>query len=528
LKFELPRFFSGFKLTQRNALLVCLSIGFFVRLVPELLSFQLPIGTDTIYYALVMKNGVVWANWSSFFTSSWLLYAFIVPLYSLLQVDPFSLLKIVAPLLFGLNVAGVYWFSRKMLGWSMKIGILVGIFFALQLASLRISWDLLRNTLGLGILLFAFSYVKDVNSKRGFVLFASLSLLSVFAHEYAAVILLFSIIGLVVWRLVKRQMNAESKRLLLGILPAMFVFVIGIVLRSYQVQNAPTTNIIGAGDTFDAKVGGLFFLVNYLNVNNSVDAYANYWALALNVALLFVVLFLSYLFFVVRGFFRNDVLDFWTALLLVGAFGCLVIPFFALDLWHRWMFMLAYPFTFYAVNGLRKVSSKFREGKTRFSLNMLSKKAMSMVLITFVLGCIYLATPILMTHTGASLPSKTLTSKYFSVGPSLPYEDVDGVKQAMSWLDGQMTTVSSVILQYSFLFWGQLYLDKSHTIVYFDINADAAVNNALNHSFSTIFFIWWNQPIGWYEISVPNGFVSVQDFGRISVYEYEIGNVSGS
>ena len=161
------------KLTDGRLLLACLSIGFFIRLVPELLAFPLPIGFDTIYYAYVMKSGVIWAHWSTFFSSTWLLNALTVPLYTLTQVDPFMLLKVVAPLLYGLNVAGIYWFARKSLGWSQGMSVLASIFFSLQLASLRISWDLLRNTLGLGILLFAISYVKEVKSKRGFALFYS-------------------------------------------------------------------------------------------------------------------------------------------------------------------------------------------------------------------------------------------------------------------------------------------------------------------------------------------------------------------
>jgi hypothetical protein len=43
-----------------------------------------------------------------------------------------------------------------------------------------------------------------------------------------------------------------------------------------------------------------------------------------------------------------------------------------------------------------------------------------------------------------------------------------------------------------------------------------------------VFFVWWNEPIGWYGISVPETFIRVQDFGRISVYVYEGVNVAGS
>jgi len=529
LKLVFTSFLSSVKLTDRKALVACLSLGFFVRLIPELLAFPLPIGFDTIYYAFAMKSGVVLPHWSAFFTSTWLLYALIVPLYSLLQGDPFLLLKVVAPLLFGLNVAGVYWFARKMLGWDLRMGLLTGVFFALQLASLRISWDLLRNTLGLGILLFALSYLKEIGSKRGFALFALFSLLTVFAHEYAAVTLLVAVVGLVVWRLVRRQVDSGSKRLTLAVLPALTVFMTGIWLRIFPVKYALGTNVVNAGDAVSAQQGSLFFMVDYLRVKSSVDYYASYWTLALSVGLLFAVLYLPYLFLVAKGFFKNRILNLWTMLLLIGAFGCLAVPFFALEYWHRWMFMLVYPFTFYAVNGFSKLLPKTScEGKTRASSWFSNKKATATILLTFSLGAAYLATPVLMVYASVSVPSITATYLYFSNSPTVPYEDVNSVVQAMSWLNGNMTAVSCVVLQQAFLSWGRLDLDKSHVIVYFENDVNSAVSTAFGHGFSRVFFVWWNTPIGWYGISVPGSFVSVQDFGRISVYAYEGGNVGGS
>src|SRR5512138_1736729 len=100
-RFSPLRFFGNIRWTDSRLLLACLGIGFLIRLVPELLAWPLPIGFDTVSYAVSMKSGVVWVHWSQFFTSTWLLYSFIVPLYGLTQVDPFLLLKVVAPLLYG-------------------------------------------------------------------------------------------------------------------------------------------------------------------------------------------------------------------------------------------------------------------------------------------------------------------------------------------------------------------------------------------------------------------------------------------
>lgn len=490
---------------------------------PELLAFSTPIGFDTIDYATWMKSGVILANWSSFFTSTWLLSAFIVPLQSLFQGDPFVILKVVAPLLFGLNVAGVYWFSRKTLGWSLVMGLVAGLFFSLQLASLRISWDLLRNTLGLGILLFSLSYIKDLDSKRGFAVFTILSLLAVFAHEYSAVILIVTVVGLLIWQLIKKQQSFPSKRLALGALPALIVFFVGIFLRFFPVSYAIQTNVIAAGDGVIGKAG-LFFMTNYLQVQTPTDYYSGYGALVLSVTLLFAVLYLPYIWLVKKGFFKNSILTIWVVLALVGSFGCLLVPIFALQYWHRWMFMLVYPFTFYAVAGLAKLynMSSQTAGKTRFSFFASKKIAGAMVILTLSLGIIYLFTPITMTYANASIANKTGNHLYFSTEPAVPYQDEASVVQAIEWLNSNMNASSCVILHHHYLGYGNLYLNKSYSIVSYTVDFSLAVDKALERGFSQIYYVYWNQPVGWDNLPVSQSFLDVQDFSRISVYVYEV------
>ena len=127
-------------------------LGFIVRLIPEILAYPYPISWDMIHYAYFMRTGIVWGHWSSFFTSPWLLYAFIFPIHNQFGVDSFLLLKVAGPILFGFNICGVYWFARSLLSWGTRKSFLAGGLFSLQLASLRISSEFLRNTLGLGLL----------------------------------------------------------------------------------------------------------------------------------------------------------------------------------------------------------------------------------------------------------------------------------------------------------------------------------------------------------------------------------------
>jgi hypothetical protein len=70
------------------------------------------------------------------------------------------------------------------------------------------------------------------------------------------------------------------------------------------------------------------------------------------------------------------------------------------------------------------------------------------------------------------------------------------------------------------LFWGELHLDKSHTIVAFESDFNAGLAVASKNGFTYTYSVWWNQNIGWYDITIPSCFVRVKDFGRISVYEH--------
>ena len=108
------------------------------------------------------------------------------------------------------------------------------------------------------------------------------------------------------------------------------------------------------------------------------------------------------------------------------------------------------------------------------------------------------------------------------MAPTVPYQDAVNVVESMEWLNANSVANSSVVLQENFLFWGKLYLDESFEIVYFVKDLDAAVALASSNGFSRLYFVGWNEPIGWNVVSSPDNFVTVQDFGRISVYAYEV------
>jgi hypothetical protein len=505
-----------------EGLFFCFFFGFVVRLIPEVLSFPHPIGFDTVYYASRIESGVVWYHWSSVF-SSWLLYAMLVPVYNVVSVDPFLFLKFAAPALYALNLCGIYYFSRKALGWDVKKGLVAAFFFAFQLAFLRISWDLYRNMLGLAILLFALPLIQKLETKRDFALFVLLSLFVVFGHETASVLLFAVVVGV----MAKDYLKGETKRLmrvLAAIIPAVAVFSARWwVPLLVSIDYVAETTVISVYQS-PSRPGGLFFLTNYLSLSGSIQ-YPTYLDLFSHVLSLFVVLYLVCLPLVFVGFFRDRILDSWTLFLLVGAFSSLIVPLFALDLWDRWMFLLVYPFTFYAVNGIGRVLES-KSGVAFPKLRWIGWMKVSRKFVGVILFLTILFGALLMTAkfsdngvfsipaTGIYLPSTMLQN-------TVPLRDVESVVETMDWLNEHMTTGSGVLLHPAFFSWGKLCLDKENVIVNYVADVEGALSEALENGLDPVYLVWWGENVGWYRsIVVPGYFMRVFESDRIVAFQY--------
>jgi len=487
---------------RRRAFFLSFIFGFVVRLIPEVLSFPYPIGYDPIYlYAWRIRGGVVWYHWSQVF-STWLLYAFLIPLYNVVQGDPFVLLKFGAALLFGFNACGIYYFATKALGWTVKKGLLASVFFSLQMAALAFSLNFYRNMLGLGILLFALPLVKDdFRSTRRFLVFVLLSVLMVFGHEYSSVILFTVVLGFLVRRFLKGT-KINVLKVLMAVFPALALFLVSFYLIVFPIPYGVEKNVISVYEPTGNYHGALFFLRNYLAVYEPVEYYPMYLDIVSQVVSLFAGLYIVALPLVLVGLFKDNVLDSWTALLLIGSFGALVTPFFALDWWYRWMLMLVYPFSFYAVNGITKILRSIH--KTQVRWKKLSEIAVKLILI-------------LPFFPGLVLMSSMANGMY---GSSVPLRDVDDTISAIQWLDAQMDDGSALLAHKGFFSWARLYLDKRRILVYFRDDIEGAIDVALQQGLNDVYFVWWNENIGWYGLTVPNGFIAVFTSDRISVFKY--------
>jgi hypothetical protein len=489
-----------------RALLLSFVFGFVVRLIPEVLLSPYPIGFDPIWYAWRIKSGVVWGHWSQVF-STWLLYGFLVPVYNAVHVDLFGLLKVVAALLFGFNACGIFFFCRRALGWTVNASLFASVFFSVQAAALFFSANLYRNMLGMGVLLFALPLIRDdLKSARKFVLLALLSVLVVLSHETAAVVLFVVVFGFLVARFLKRS-SVNVRRLLMAVGPALVIFLVGFGFVAMAIPGRAEPNVIDLDESSGGYSGALFFVRAYLAGEELASQQAVYLDLVSRVFSFFGVLYILVLPFVFVGFFRDVVLDVWVVLLLVGSFGVVVFPFFAPFIWSRWMLLLVFPFTFYAVNGIVKVFRKSREfvgsGVRSSVLARLRRVGVLLAIVVPVVCGLVVA--------AVALPAQVSV---------VPVGDFDDTVNALRWLDGQMDGESVVLVHFAFSWWSRLCLDESCWRVYFLEDVGGALGLARQMGFSSVFFVWWNEQPSWFSLVVPDGFVSVFVSGRVSVFEY--------
>lgn len=447
------------------------------------------------------------------------------------------LLKIVAPLLFGFNALGVFFFAKKALHWTERKALFCSVVFSFQIAALAISWGLFRNLLGMAALLFSLPFLKDLGkSKKAFSLFVTLSILVAFSHEYAQVTLLVAAF-IVATRSFLSNAVGEALRVVGAISPTLGLFIIRIFLISFPFSySVSNLDYISASQSAGHYNGIFFFFTNYLQVSDSFQFYSSYFTLVSHVVSLFALLFLILLPLILHGFFRDTILDGWTGLLLVGSLGALIVPWFALDEWSRWMLMLVYPFTFYAVNGIGKVVHankvmcvKSPNWRGLRGLRIHKQSAAILIIVSFSLGSVFTAFPLVNGQYGlVGLPTTVRYVPSTMQGNTLPLVDVDSTVEALKWVNIRMNGTSAFLAQNAFLWWSLQNLANSHAIVYFDRNIDAAINAAHAQGFRTIYFVWWNTNIDWYDITVPSSFVPLQNFGRISVYSYVGENFSGN
>jgi len=354
--------------------LLVFSLFAIVRGAPELFA-SYPSGWDLVnYYA---PWTVTYATYGlanmHFLGAPPLVFILLVTLYKLLG-DVFLVLKIVAPVLYGLIGVSSLYFASNYLKFERKKRLIASIILLCQLSALRISSDLLKNEIGIVILFFLLVFISQIRNSSGhtskrrtYAFVGMLSLLLVLSHQFVSIVYFIIIIFLF---LKERFKGNWKNELILVNIPAfiLFIMILGISTQWQPIVGPNQTPFSGGLFNFHRTIyyvdtPTLSFFCDYLKL------FPSYGYLAQDILTIFTLFYIPYLPLVIFGFWNDSVLTPFTIFLMVGAFLPLISPFFAISDWYRWMFMLCYPFSFYITNGLFVLNSFYKENKKNVHRN---------------------------------------------------------------------------------------------------------------------------------------------------------------
>ncbi|MFX0211489.1 MAG: hypothetical protein ACFFDT_36255 [Candidatus Hodarchaeota archaeon] len=508
----------------RNSLLIFI-FGFIIRSIPNLLT-SYPIGYDTIDYATQILNWEYELQFPNLFFQTPLFILQADFIYLITNVDPFVIIRFFQPLLFGFLILSFYYASRQVCRWTPKWAFLGSIIFSMQTVTLRISWDLLRNEVGLSLLLLSLSHFKRPKSATYIIL----TILIGFAHQIVSFILLAIVTGLSLVHFWNRHYN-KAKNLILSSIPFLLLFSLVLIYSLNQVdigQQATSQSIFSATIISLPKEPSLPFpFINYLVGEGLADYQGSYFSLVLDVFTLYIASFLPLLPFLLHKVFYEPKLshnvplipvNIWMIICTVPVINCLLIPSIAIFSWHRWMLMLVAPYTFYAVPQFAKLSSNHRlRGFRRIFLSLL----------VFVLGLSSLFY-LIMPHTSpiSSYAALNPSSKYSPVTMmrnTLTLDDVPYLRNVFTWLMKTTDKSSCLLVKDAFVDWAKILILTNITLInYRNQDVFDGIQYACALSYTDVYWVWWDNGIGvqWYGQEVPNYFMPVYQSNTIVIYKY--------
>ena len=489
------------------ALLLSALFAFTIRLIPEILSIPWPTGYDTIGFARKISENYVWNSPSNLMETSPLFYIIATPFS--LSSNVISLLKITAPVLYGLLAAAVFTFAFYALGWKRNKALVCSMVFALQLSALRLSWDLFRNELALIFMLLTLTVLFTFRGEKiQFALFCVLSALTSFSHEMVAALMLILIPAIFALKVWNKQLSwKQLTALIIAFSPSIaYSFYLAFWGLYAPIQGAVNYEV------------PIFF--NY--IGSGPYQYVTYIELIGEHARLFLLLFIPVLPLVFFSIKRKIVhVNVLTSVLLTLAFFPIISPYWAPAFSLRWMFMLAIPFSFYACDGL-------------FHLYHSAHKLLAMktcVALLFVSSLLFVMLPPDLSPIAPFLTDKTMQYMPSSLlSNTVSLGDMPGLLASLSYLNNVMDSNSLIVTHESLYEWARLKLQPGSNVVNsFKLNP-ATLTETISQSGYDIYTLGWTDSLrSWHGLTPPNSdFELVFSSGYMGVYEYQPkSNVSG-
>ena len=338
--------------------LLAFSLAFLVRLIPELMTPRYPVGYDVAMYAYRIPR--VHAQPPSYLLiRPPLLYLIAWALLRLTGLDVFLLLKLLSPAVYGFLALAFFAFLKRTLRWDEKRGLLGSLLCSLQIPALRLSWDLLRNELGLAFFfLFTAAFKSRSRSRPWLVLLTSL--LTALSHQLATVLMF-------IWcacQVLRRGWRNELPEVSLALTPSalLFSYQLAVYMGLVWPDSFPVTEhtVIALMPHPLRRVPPLPIpLKNYYADPRVLDH--SYLGVARSFLKLALTCYMPLLPLALIGLKREEALDPLIAWLSLATLSILLCPSsYPFYDFFRWLLFMVFPLSAYAANGLLRLRLRAR------------------------------------------------------------------------------------------------------------------------------------------------------------------------
>lgn len=476
-----------------------------LRAVPEVLMGPYAVGFDTMGHyvptTLLWLRGNV--SFLSFIGTAPLFYSIIISLVSL-GGSLVMVLKVVSVAFEGFLSLSIYAYAQKGLGWSPRKSTATALLGTLYFVALRVSWDSLRNMLGLVIFfvaltLFTLSERNGYSRKRYALL--SLSMVAVvLSHQLVSVLMLGVFAFTIGYKLLRRE-QAKALRLILVCLPATLLFLAVFFL----VPSVPEFRLI----------------FGFSNANDgwlALFGFSSYPAMLVSEAGFFFYCFLPLFPLFLLGIWRlkNFQIRSWIVVSLILLFVPMVSPSNL-----RWVIMLTYPLAFCVVEALSRLKSV---SWNRFGFTLRRIGIVYLVLMVSVLSLGFMLIP---PENPFPYFSEPVNGYVYQIPTSMLQNTVPKIYcqdtvNALQWFRNNVDSNAVLLTHRAFYGWAMLTVNTDQLVLYEYDNPANTANTVAQEGQSKIYLIWWLNGQGWYgQPTVSVSFHEIFHSGEIAIYQYE-------
>lgn len=433
-----------------------------------------------------LQRGV---DWLYAFQEAPLLYMLLYLVSLALGGQVVLALKILGPVLYGLFGCAMFIFTRSSLKWDITKSFFVSALILVQIGSLRVGWDLWRNVLGLIFYLLLVSLISKKASKS---ILASLALLVVLSNQFAAVLLIGTVIALSFGR------HGEISKPT-WLFPASFLFLANFLMVIFA-KFQPRPNMISLLDV-------------RTHVINYIEIFGSYSEIFLEFLSLASYSLHSLVPLSMLGIFSNPIVASMFVVSMAGSLWFIALPWSAFSQWWRWVLLLVYPLALYAGNGLDNfLETALRGMKHRSFLKSVSWGGI--ILAYLCLSGFYLTAPQAKAVSFGDLRANRYLPPTM-VMLSVNSTDIQPINRALGWVNERMDSSSILLVEERFFAWTDHTIDSRNWVLVYPVfwPHGPALETARGQGFETIFLLWLSN-------RTLTGFDQVYRSGNIAVYKY--------